>query len=204
MCWVWSTGRELCIPACAARLTGATGLGLTSDCGAIPSFSGQSQRAEPTTPMRTRSCPCCKFVVSLHTWTSCTECPWEWHSTYAGNILHEIIYVVLANRGTVNSRVQDLWPLIVEAYRLGSATTRLGGLKGSSRLHQVFPQLKAKAKETEWFCRALTLVLPQFNGQADQCHRHTLYASAAGRVVFHAPEAIDHCTEHAGTLQLVA
>ena len=122
----------------------------------------------------------------------------------AGNILHEIIYVVLANRGTVNSRVQDLWPLIVEAYRLGSATTRLGGLKGSSRLHQVFPQLKAKAKETEWFCRALTFVLPQFNGQADQCHRHTLYASAAGRVVFHAPEAIDHCTEHAGTLQLVA
>ena len=141
--------------------------------------------------------------LSLHTRTSCTECPWEWHSTYAGNILHEIIYVVFANRGTVNSRVQDLWPLIVEAYRLGSAAARLGGLKGSSRLHQVFPQLKAKATETKWFCRALTFVLPPFNGQADQCHRHTLYASAARRVVFHAPEAIDHCTEHAGTLLLV-
>ena len=31
------------------------------------------------------------------------------------------------------------------------------------------PLLKAKAKKTEWFCRALTFVLPQ--GQADQCHR---------------------------------
>ena len=41
-----------------------------------------------------------------------------------------------------------------------------------SRPHQVFPLLKAKAKETEWFCRALTFVLPQFSGQADQCHRH--------------------------------
>ena len=122
----------------------------------------------------------------------------------AGNVLHEIIDVVLHPAEALRKAgVQDVWPLIVEAYRLGSATTRLGGLKGSSRLHQVFPQLKAKAKETEWFCRALTFVLPQFNGQADQCHRHTLYASAAGRVVFHAPEAIDHCTEHAGTLQLV-
>ena len=93
----------------------------------------------------------------------------------AGNILHEIIYVVLADRGTVKSKLQDLWPAIVEGYRLGSATTRLGGLTlsmctASSRPHQVFPLLKAKAKETEWFCRALTFVLPLFSGQADQCH----------------------------------
>ena len=60
---------------------------------------------------------------------------------------------------------------------MDSAATRLGGLtrsmiKSPSRPHQVFPRLKAKAKETEWFCRALTFVLPQFSGQADQCHRH--------------------------------
>ena len=41
-----------------------------------------------------------------------------------------------------------------------------------SRLHQVSPLLKAKGKETEWFCRALTFVLPQFSGQADQRHKH--------------------------------
>ena len=41
-----------------------------------------------------------------------------------------------------------------------------------SRPHQVFPLLKAKAKETEWLCRALTFVLPQFSDQADQCHWH--------------------------------
>jgi hypothetical protein len=29
-----------------------------------------------------------------------------------------------------------------------------------SRPHQVFPLLKAKAKETEWLCRALAFVLP--------------------------------------------
>ena len=45
----------------------------------------------------------------------------------AGNILHEIIYVVLADRGTVKSKLQDLWPVMVEGYRLDSATTRLGG-----------------------------------------------------------------------------
>ena len=40
----------------------------------------------------------------------------------AGNILCEVIGVVLVNRGTVNSGLQYLWPLIVEAYRLDSAT----------------------------------------------------------------------------------
>ena len=81
----------------------------------------------------------------------------------AGNILHEIICVVLADRGTVESKLQDLWPVMVEGYRLDSATNRLGGLTLSmltapSRPHQVFPLLKAKGKETEWLCRALTCV----------------------------------------------
>ena len=92
----------------------------------------------------------------------------------AGNILREIIYVVLVDRGIVKSKLQGLWPVIVEGYRLDSATTRLGGLTlftAPSRPHQVFPLLRAKAKETEWFCRALTFVLPQFSGQAGQCHR---------------------------------
>ena len=61
----------------------------------------------------------------------------------AGNILHEIIYVLLAHRGTLKSSVQDLWPLIVEAYRVDSARARLGGLTVSmstdpSRPRQVF------------------------------------------------------------------
>ena len=59
---------------------------------------------------------------------------------------------------------------------MDSATTRLGGLTLSmftdpSRPHQVFPLLKAKAKETEWLCRALATVWPQFNDEANQCHR---------------------------------
>ena len=40
----------------------------------------------------------------------------------AGNMLHELFYVVLADRGTVKGRVQDLWPGTVEAYRLDTAT----------------------------------------------------------------------------------
>ena len=74
----------------------------------------------------------------------------------ACNIFHEIFSMwVLADRGTVKGRVQDLWPVTVEGYRLHNATTGLGGLtlsmlKDPSRPHQVFPLLKAKAKETEW------------------------------------------------------
>ena len=104
----------------------------------------------------------------------------------AGNILHEIFYVAVADKGTVKGRVQALWPLTVEAYRLDSATTRLGGLTLSmltdpSRPHQVFPLLKAKAKKTEWFCRALTFVLPHFivtcaTGTSPVCRRCPLYS----------------------------
>ena len=81
-----------------------------------------------------------------------------------------------------------------------------------SRPHQVFPLLKAKAKETEWLCRALTFVLPQLSGQADQCHRHIsrvlallleFYVSAGRVGLFHPPADIDHCAEHAGTVHLV-
>ena len=78
-----------------------------------------------------------------------------------------------------------------------------------SKPHKVFPLLKAKAKETEWFCRALTFVLPQFHDQADQCLRHISRELALLRhcckrcYVPYAPEDIDHCTEHAGALLLV-
>ena len=83
----------------------------------------------------------------------------------AGNVFHDIFYLVLADRGAVKGRVQDLWPLTVEGHRLGSATTGLGGLtlsmfKGPSRPHQVFQLLNGKAKETECLCRALAFVLP--------------------------------------------
>ena len=40
--------------------------------------------------------------------------------------------------------------------------------------HQEFPLLKAKAKETEWLCRALTSVWPQFNDEASQCRSRVL------------------------------
>ena len=40
----------------------------------------------------------------------------------AGNILREIVYVLLARRGPVKSRVEGLWPLTLEAYRLDTAT----------------------------------------------------------------------------------
>ena len=83
----------------------------------------------------------------------------------AGNVFHDIFYLVLADRGAVKGRVQDLWPLTVEGYRLDSATARLGSLtlsmfKDPSRPHLVFPLLKAKAKEVVWLCRALAFVLP--------------------------------------------
>ena len=79
---VWNTGRELC-PARSARLTGATGLGLSNDCCAIPSFSGQTCR--PQCAQVVLQCPVVHAVspgVAQH---------------IVGNILHEIFYVVLAD-----------------------------------------------------------------------------------------------------------
>ena len=81
MCWVWNTGKELCIPACFAKLTGPTGLGLTTNSWAIPSCSGQRLIGELATPMRTGCSPYWQWVCGLASWTSCTQCPWEWHST---------------------------------------------------------------------------------------------------------------------------
>ena len=158
MCWVWNTGRELCIPACSARLTGPTGLGLTSDCWAIPIVSAQRQRADPNVHRL------CSILVLGSPVVHAVSLGVAQH--IAGNIFHEIFSMwVLAGRGTVKGRVQDLCPVTVEGYRSDSATIGLGGLtlsmfKGPSRPHQVFQLLNGKAKETECLCRALAFVLP--------------------------------------------
>ena len=168
--WVWNSGTKLYIPACSARLTGPTGLGLTSDCWAIPIVSAQRQRADPNVHRL------CSILVLGSPVVHAVSLGVAQH--IAGNIFHEIFSMwVLADRGTVKGRVQDLWPVTVEGYRLDSATTGLGGLtlsmlQGPSRPHQVFQLLNGKAKETEWLCRALAFVVPQFNDQAHQCHRH--------------------------------
>ena len=163
VCWVWNNGKELCIPACSARLARPTGLALASDCWAIPILSGQRQRAVMCTG-------CSPY------WQCLSSCA---HSVPGSGTAHCGQHLVrdhtcVGQQRQCKSRVQDLWPVIVEAYRLGNATTRLGSLTLSmltdpSRPRQVFPLLKATAKETEWFCRALTFVLPHFS---DLCHRH--------------------------------
>ena len=156
VCWVWNNGKELCIPACSARLARPTGLALASDCWAIPILSGQRQRADPNVH---------RLFSILVSVSSLVHAVLRVAQHVAGNIFHEIFSMwVLADRGTVKGRVQDLWPVTVEGYRLHNATTGLGGLtlsmlKDPSRPHLV-SLLNAKAKETEWLCRALAFVLP--------------------------------------------
>ena len=146
VCWVWNSGRELCIPACSARLARPTGLALASDCWAIPILSGQRQRAV----MCTGCSPYWQYL------SSCAHRVPGSGTAHCGQHLVRDHTCGVGQQRQCKSRVQDLWPVIVEAYRLDSATTRLGSLTLSmltdpSRPHQVFPLLKATAKETEWF-----------------------------------------------------
>ena len=113
-------------------------------------------------PMCTGCCPCWQRVCGL---SNCA------HSVPGSGTAHCRQHLArdhLCGVWALESRAQDLWLVIAEAYRLGNAAARRGGLALSmftdpSRPHQVFPLLKAKAKETEWFCRALTFVWPLFN-----------------------------------------
>ena len=121
----------------------------------------------------------------------------------AGNVLYEMIYVIMDKGTKVDTRIAEIWSLVQEAYRLDNATTRLGTLTKSMFVdkdapHKHYPMLKSKAKETEWFCRALAYVWPQFCDQANPVHRHTsrtlrlvldLYDLAGTHTgLFHLPE----------------
>ena len=100
MCWVWNTGKELCIPACFAKLTGPTGLGLTTNSWAIPSCSGPASHPNVHRLFS---------ILAVGLWS----CQLDIMHTVslgvaqhiAGSILYQIIYAVLASRGTVKNRV---------------------------------------------------------------------------------------------------
>jgi hypothetical protein len=77
-----------------------------------------------------------------------------------GNVLRELVFVIMDKTTMVKDRIAEIWSLVQEAYRLGNATARLGTLKQSMFVdkgapHKNYPVLKSKAKEAEWFCRAM-------------------------------------------------
>ena len=95
----------------------------------------------------------------------------------AGNVLYEMDYVIMDQATKVDTRVAEIWSLVPEAYRLDNATTRLATLTKSMFVdkkapHRHFPMLRCKAKEAEWFCRALAFVWPQYCDQANPVHKH--------------------------------
>ena len=95
----------------------------------------------------------------------------------AGNVLYEMVYVIMEQATQVDTRIAKIWSLVQEAHRLDNATTRLGTLTKSMFLdkdapHKHYPMLKCKAKEAQWFCRALAFVWPQYCDQANPVHRH--------------------------------
>ena len=81
----------------------------------------------------------------------------------AGNVIYEIVYVIMDQTTKVGARSAEVWSLAQEANRLDNATTRVGTLTkymfvDKDAPHRHYPMLRCKAKEAEWFCRALDFV----------------------------------------------
>jgi hypothetical protein len=93
-----------------------------------------------------------------------------------GNVLFELIWHRVP-RGQHKEKLAEVWAGILEFYKLFAVSTRVSKLTLSmftdkDRPHQVYPQLTTKAKETEWLCRALARVWPQYQDMDQQADRH--------------------------------
>ena len=69
----------------------------------------------------------------------------------AGNVLYEMVYVIMGQTTKVGARIAEIWSLVQEANKLDNATTRLGTLTKSMFVdkdapHRHYPILKCKAK----------------------------------------------------------
>ena len=121
----------------------------------------------------------------------------------AGNVLYEIVHVIMDQPTQVGARIAEIWSLVQEANRLDNATTRIGTLTkyvfvDKDAPHRHYPMLRCKAKEAEWFCKALAFVWPQYCDQTNPVHRHIsqtlrlvlrLYDIVGTHTgLFHAPE----------------
>jgi len=109
--------------------------------------------------------------------TSCTVCLWVWHNTSLAICYTKNVCVTMDQTTKVGARVAEIWSLVQEANRLDNATTCLGTLTKSMLVdknapHRHDPMLRCKAKEAEWFCRALAFVWPQYCDQTNPVHRH--------------------------------
>ena len=68
----------------------------------------------------------------------------------AGNVLYELVYVIMGQTTKVGTRIVEIWLLVQEANKLDNATTRLGTLPKSMFVdkdapHKHYPMLGCKA-----------------------------------------------------------
>jgi len=94
------------------------------------------------------------------------------------SVMLELIWHVLPS-GTHQQKLMDVWMGIKEFYSQWHVACRMSKLTLATitdpkRPHQVFPHLAAKAKETEWLCRAVASVWPQYMDRALPLHCHIL------------------------------
>ena len=92
------------------------------------------------------------------------------------NVMFELIWHVLPN-GSLQQRLMDIWMGIKEFYSQCHASTRMSKLTlamitDPKKPHKQYPHLAAKAKETEWLCKALATVWPQYMDSAQPAHCH--------------------------------
>jgi len=93
----------------------------------------------------------------------------------SANVMHLLVYhkwILNENMGNVENRTRSLWGMIQEHYQVVKAKTQLNKLVTSmwtdpSKPHQVYPELKAKAKETEHVCQAMLWIWKQEKNDSD-------------------------------------
>lgn len=95
----------------------------------------------------------------------------------AGNVLFELVWYCLAKVGTLKQRLRDVWYGITEYYRSHAGCTEVSKLTLSmftdpARPHQAYPLCTTKAKETEYLCRALATIWPQYMDEDMEAHMH--------------------------------
>ena len=99
-----------------------------------------------------------------------------------GNVLFELVWRAVPG-GTQKEKLLEVWMGIKEFYSVHQVQSRAAKLtlsmfadKGAP--HKSHPHLACKAKETEWLCRALSFVWPQYCDQRKEEHKHCSRALA--------------------------
>ena len=94
------------------------------------------------------------------------------------NVLFELVWSAIPS-GTLQQKLMEVWCSVKEYYSVNQVRTRVSKLTlamitDTQRPQKVYPHLATKAKETEWLCRALETIWPQYMNKNIDVHCHIM------------------------------